>query len=128
MNDTSLSQYLRTRGLYLDAKIVEKNDDPILGQEGLLKEATKMWETKQSLLTMVIQARIDAIGNYILHKAIPEEVIVMRQAIVELSAILDDFNKYKAEYGRMKTQEENNSDNTEATPITSPKEAEESIL
>ncbi len=108
--ETSLSEYLRNRGLTLDPVEVQEGHDPILADENLVKEAAELWNAKKSLLTMVIQARVNAIAKYQLEKAIPEEVMVYRQALVELGALITDFEKYVGENSRRTT---NTADNTE---------------
>ena len=124
----TISSYLRTRGLHLDATIIEANNDPILADAGLTREAGEMWETKEPLITMVLQARINALGDYLIKKAIPEEVMVYRQAIVEIGAIISDLRSYHAEYKRQsEPKQEDNSANTEAQ-LPSPKEGKESTL
>jgi len=124
----TLSSYLKSRGLSFDATVIDENKDPILGDAGLVKEVGEMWETKEPLIIMVLQARINAIGEYLMNKAIPEEVTVLRQSIVEIGAIISDLRGYHAEYKRQEgNKTEDNSANTE-TQIPSPKEGEESTL
>jgi len=111
----TLSDYLLNRGLSLDPVEVDKAFDPILASPELVKEAAELWETKQPLITMVLQARINAIANLILTKAPPQEVLVLRQALVEIGAIVDDFNRYKGEYGRQSAKAEEKAENQEST-------------
>lgn len=119
---SSLSEYLRNRGLSFDPVEISKGEDPILSNEMLLKEATELWESKNSLIRLVLQARINAIAKHILEKATPEEVLVNRQSLVEIGAIIKDFEAYKAEYGRRKAKID---EKTETLPL---KEGEEGSL
>lgn len=126
----TLSEYLLNRGLSLDPVEVDKKTDPILESPELTKEAAELWETKQPLLTMVFQARINAIANKILTDCVPQEVVVLRQALVEIGALVTDFEKYKGEYGRQTAKADKQQ--AEETPAeeTQPeiKEGEESTL
>lgn len=103
---SNLSEYLLNRGLTLEPLAVDKRFDPILEDPSLVKEAAELWESKQPLIKMVLQARINAIGYEILTKCPPQEVLVLRQALVEIGAIVDDFEKYKGEHGRITTAAE----------------------
>jgi len=98
-----LSEYLRNRGLVF--KPMEKENDQILESDDLLREASELWESRQNILTIIIQARVNAIAKNILEKAIPEEVLVLRQSLVELGAILTDLSKYSSEYKRRSIKE-----------------------
>lgn len=99
-----------------------------MADEGLVKEAAELWESKNALITLVLQARINAIAKHIIEKAPPEEVLVLRQALVEIGAIISDFERYKGEYGRrVAKQSEDNREEAEAQP-TPPKEGEEGSL
>ncbi len=95
---SDISDYLYQRGLDLDPIKVES--DPILEDEDRLREAADMWNEHQNALRLVIQARVNAIGKHLLNKAIPQETIVLRQALVEVGAIVDDFVKYSSEWER----------------------------
>lgn len=104
----TLSEYLRQRSLVIDPVAIEQEEDAVLADEALLKEAAELWESKKSLLTMAVQARINAILKYQVNKAIPEEVMVYRQAVIELGALLTDFEKYKGEHGRRAPKPDDN--------------------
>lgn len=75
--------------------------DPILESEPLIKEAAELWGAKQGLITLVIQARVNAIGKRIMESCPPEEVMVLRQSLVELGALITDFEKYRGEAARL---------------------------
>lgn len=100
-----------------------------MADEGLVKEAAEMWESKNSLIRLVLQARINAIAKHVLEKAIPEEVLVYRQALVEIGAIISDFEKYKGEHGRREaTKQEDNRGDAEEIQPDPPNEGEEGSL
>jgi len=122
---SSISEYLRTRGLSLDP--VEVDTDPIMESEQLINEAGELWEGKKNLITMVLQARINAIAKQILEKAQPEEVLVLRQSLVELGAIVTDFEKYKGESLRRKAATSNEDNTLSAEPVQ-PEEGKEGSL
>ena len=111
-----LSTHLRSRGLTLEAIAVEV--DPIMEDAEMLEKAAALWHENQSIITQVIQARVNAIGNHLLNKAIPEEVPVLRQSLVEISALLDDFNKYHGEVVRRKDESGNQEEQQEQADST----------
>ena len=114
----TLSEYLRDRELQLDPVKIEAKEDVILESDELLQEATDLWGGHKNILRYAIQARLNAIGAYMLNKAIPEEVMVYRQAVVEIGALITDFDKYAAENARRKAT------STEPVPATVEAEAE----
>lgn len=99
---STLSEYLRNRGLNLEPLTLE--DDPILKNDDLVKEVAGLWQEHKGAIIAVIQGRANAIGKKILHEAVPEEVLVLRQALVELGAMVKDFEKYHAEQERRDKQ------------------------
>lgn len=117
----TLSEYLKQRGLYLDPT---KVDEDIFDNEDLTKEVSEIWQMNGNAIRSVIQARINAIGKYILEKAVPEEVIVNRQAIVELGALVTDFEKALAEQKRRDNKGKQTTE-AEAPPV---KKGEEGSL
>ena len=123
----TLSEYLRNRGLSFDPVEIDKGLDPILGDEMLIKEAAELWESKSPLIRLVLQARINSIAKLIIEKCPPEEVLVLRQAIVELGAIESDFEAYKGEYGRREANKNKDNKVAEAVQVP-PKEGAESSL
>lgn len=115
MADT-LSQYLRQRGIILDPMVIERDYDPVLNDDNLLNEAADMWAAHETMLRAVLQARVNAIGRQLLNHAVPEETVVLRQALVEVGAIANDFMKYKEERERRKTESENTNEPVTAAP------------
>lgn len=118
----NLSDYLRNRGLELDAASVEKGYDAVLADDNLLKEAAELWRGHENLIRKVLEARMNSIGYKIIHHAIPEEIMVLRQALVEVGAILDDLAKYAAEYERRKPKE-----SSETASIPSAEQSQEGL-
>lgn len=123
----TLSEYLRNRGLSFDPVEIDKGLDPIMGDELLIKEAAELWDSKNPIIRMVLQARINSIGKLILEKCTPEEVLVYRQALVEISSLIDDFEAYKGEHGRRQANKDKDNEEVKAIPVP-PKEGKESSL
>lgn len=88
----TISDYLLQRGLTLEPTQVDT--DLILDEPEFTKEVADLWQGHKNAITQVIQARVNAVGRVILRTARPEEVLVLRQALVEVAAVLDDFAKY----------------------------------
>ena len=101
----NLEQYLLSRGITLDPLEIEKGEDLVLKNGELLKEVSEIWTGHKGAVTAVLQTRINAIVKEIINKATPPETIVLRQALVEIGAILNDFDKYSAEYARRDTEQ-----------------------
>lgn len=128
----TLSNYLRKRGLDLNSLAIQKEEDLILQNDDFLREIAETYQTHQSVIRLVLQARINALGKYLLDKAIPEEVIVYRQAMVEIGAIVDDLEKYVSEHERRTKQKteinQEPEDILEKEEVVSFKEGEETSL
>ncbi len=106
MDNNLLSNYLIKRGLNLDPVSVQAKADPVMDDPEMLKGVVEMWGTHQTAITAVLQARINAIAYEILTTCTPEEVIVSRQSLVELGAIITDFISYSSEQEKRDTAEE----------------------
>lgn len=94
-----LEQYLFARGL-VDPKL-----DPnkaILENDELLGKIANAWNNKdfQDAMLAVIRVRLDAIREELLFKAIPQEVLVLRQSLIDVASIIPDFEKYAEEHKR----------------------------
>lgn len=128
----TLSNYLRKRGLDLNSLAVQKEEDLVLENDDYLREVAETYQTHQTVIKLVLQARINTLAKYMLDKAIPEEVIVYRQAMVEIGAIVDDLEKYVSEHERrVKNKTETNEepeDILEKEEAISFKEGEETSL
>lgn len=123
----SLEQYLYNRGLKLDASDVGSDKDIILDDNELLAQAAGLKQDSEKILTMIIQNRINKIGNELLLKAIPQEMTVLRQAIVEVAKILEDIEIYAIEYRKRKEGADNTS-SEEDEPTPPPEEEVKSSL
>ena len=123
----SIIEVLKEQGFVLDPVAIESQTDLVLDNENLIKEASELWETKEPLIRMILQARINAMAYEAL-KGKPEMLPSFQKAMAEVGAIAGDFQAYKGIAMRMK--EDKNKDNsakTETQP-TSPKEGKESSL
>lgn len=122
----TLSEYLRTRGLNLDPTTVD--EDLVLSEAGLTKEVSDLWAGHSNAIKAVLQARVNSIAKVILEKAIPEEVGVLRQALVEIGAIVTDFESYVAEQKRRDAKTPPTQDEVEPTATEPPREGGEGSL
>ena len=108
--DTSklLEQYLFNRGLFNPAKIgqniIEGQESviggEILSNDDLLEKVSNSWTSGKEAIIAVVKARILSNITELILKAFPQETIVLRQVILELSQILNDFEKYSSEHLR----------------------------
>ena len=108
--DTSklLEQYLFNRGLFEPAKIgqniIEGQQEvvggEILSNDDLLSKVSNLWTSNKEAIIAVVKARILTNITELMFKAFPQETIVLRQVILELSQILNDFEKYSSEHLR----------------------------
>ena len=116
---------LKEQGFELDPVKIELQEDKILDNEELIKEASELWVSKENLIRMILQARINAMAYEAL-KGSPELLPSFKKAMAEVGAIAGDFQAYKGIADRSK--EEKNKDNsakTETQTPPSPKEGEE---
>jgi len=122
-----LREYLQQRGLTLDPTSIDK--EFILTDEKLLEELALMWEEHQNAIKALLQSRVNSIAIRILNSNnIGIEGTIKQDALVEIGAIIQDFQKYSAELARRKKGEENgNKDNTTKEPPVIP-EGEEGSL
>jgi len=102
----TISEYLRARGLTLQPLTKDAEIDTVLNNEELLNGAVNAWNNYERAITAVVQSRVNSIAMELLTKASPEEVVVMRQSLVELGAILKDFQVYVAEANRRNSKKE----------------------
>jgi len=102
--DKTLEQYL----LESDVKVVDfELSKDITENEEMLASVANAWSNEKEAITAVIQNRIDQIQRRLLFECSPYEVRELRQALATLLAVLHDFEKYTAEFGKRKesTQE-----------------------
>lgn len=114
-NSTLLEKYLIERGLFQPTDVVKaivsgQKEVPvgeeILNDDDLLGRVAGMYQTNRSALEAVVRARIYPLVVELVMRAYPQETIVLRQSILEVSAILDDFKKYSDEYNRRQQNKE----------------------
>lgn len=108
-----LSEYLAQRGIILDPTKI--GDDNILNDAEALKEVAGVWKEHNATIKKVLQERVNAIAMRILNNNLPFEGTIYQQAMVEVAAIINDFEKYSAELARRSAPEEGN-DNS-PTPV-----------
>ena len=85
--------------------------DEILDQEELLVAVARAWTTDGDAIRAVIRERLKEIRNKLVMSATPYEVLPLRQALVEVAAILEDFERYTAEADARRKK-----DNEEGSP------------
>jgi hypothetical protein len=109
---------------------MQVDEDLVLSDDNTLKAVGDMWNGNKRLIVLVLQARINAIGKKILENAIPEEVIVLRQSLVELGALVTDFERYQAEATRRATHQEEIPQNPDVqeVPAKPPEEGQEGSM
>lgn len=121
----SLSDYLKKRSLSLEPL-------PIGEKRKLTDEQlSKVSQLDEEALITLIQPRIDSISDEMLQHSIPEEVPVLRQALVEIGGLIDDLRAYRMELERRKLESEQRKEETDTPqPQTSPpvEEGEEGSL
>lgn len=120
--------YLTNRGLFDPLMALkEGQDNAILADDQLLEMAAGLANTYEGILKMIIRERIRPIVQELVANAHPAETIVLRQAMVEVSKILDDVQGYAAEHAaRVKLKEQANTE-TPGTVETAPKIADNGL-
>lgn len=100
----SLEEYLKQRSLSLEPLAFDLN--PILENEELLAELAAVWREHKGAITALIQLRCNAIGKKVLLDMTlpPGEHSILKQSIVEVGAIVSDFDKYLGEFERREKQ------------------------
>lgn len=104
----TLSQYLRRRGIVLEP--LKLGEDRKLTDEAINAIAS----IPEEGLVVLLEQRIVAIQDEMFDNAIPEEIPVLRQAMVEMGGLIDDYNRAKEELKRRKTQ--NTPEETQPSP------------
>ena len=90
-----LEQYLLERGINIHES---KLDPKITESDEKLANIAGTWASGNEEIKMVIRARMAQIRERIIVNALPVEVPVLRQALVELAGVIEDFEKYTAEF------------------------------
>lgn len=118
----NLSEYLRKRGLYEDSVPLYEGDsldNIILKDDELLAGAAAIARNERAVQA-VIRVRILKLQRELVLSCAPEEVMVYRQAIVEIASILTDLEKYKKEYERREGARINHEGKEGGTPQSGP--------
>lgn len=107
--EEQLSEYLRTRNVYLDDfplwDVTASVENIILHDTEKLAKVAGLSNFKGALQD-VIRVRCLKLQRILVMSAVPEEVVVLRQAIVELSKVLEDIDMYRKEYERRVPQKQ----------------------
>src|SRR3990167_879729 len=115
MSDISLlEKYLYTRGLIEPASLAKLQiagkdlivGEDILKNDELLGQVAGAWEQFRPAIEAVLAARVMPMIVQLIMTAPPEETIVIRQSLVEVASLVDDFTKYHSEHIRRKEQKE----------------------
>lgn len=105
--DDPIKKYLIDRGL-LDPLVVTEAgaQDAIMENGDMLALAAGVFNNSAKVLAAVIVETIKPIALSLLRDCHPAETVVLRQAMVEVSKLYDQFEKYAVEYEkRMKEKE-----------------------
>jgi len=111
-----LSTYLKERDIEFPKPQVDLYQEGEQGAEAL-KNASEAWSSHQAGIRAVIEHRIGKMREELLLRARPEEVMVIRQALVEVVSILDDFKQATAEFKRREDAQDEAGEDLEEEPI-----------
>lgn len=100
-----MMKYLNARGIEV---INRQKPLEITNSEELLAEVAGIWRTSKEALKAVIQARCDIITNKLIFESLPYETVILRQALLELSGILEDFENIFQEFNNREKSREGN--------------------
>src|SRR4051812_10146397 len=92
-----LEHYLLDRELQEPDRDIDRE---ILETPDLLAKAATAWSHGKEGIRLVVRSRLMKIRQELLFKAVPQEVMVLRQSLVELAALLDDFERYSNAHER----------------------------
>lgn len=106
MNKPLLEKYLLETAVYDPAHALS---DEILDQDELLGSVAQAWTTNGDAIRAVVRQRLSKIRTALVMTATPYEVLPLRQALVEVAAILEDFERYTAEADARHKQDEEGS-------------------
>lgn len=101
---SSLTEYLLARGISLDP--TEIDNDPVLADEELLKEVVSVWGDHKDALKKIIEARVRSIASKRVLDGTGYDTIIYKQAMVEVAAIISDFQSYSEELSRRRKGKE----------------------
>lgn len=98
-------------------------DKAILENDALLEEIAGLWIGHEKAITALIKSRMYAIEQEMIAEIVPEELLIYRQAMVEIAIIGDDFKRYAEEWRRRKHQRESEHQDDPEPPAEQPEEA-----
>lgn len=88
-------KYLNARGIEI---INRQKPLEITDSEDLLSDVAGVWKTSREAVTAVIQARCDIITNKLVFNSLPYDTVILRQSLLELTGILEDFENMSHEF------------------------------
>lgn len=89
--------------LVLDRGLIEPGVDMealVLENDAFLAELAGIWRSHPEAIKALLRARIYPIERDLVGNATPAEVIILRQAIIEVALIGDDLERYATEFER----------------------------
>jgi hypothetical protein len=96
--DDILERLLINRKLYDPAALFNDRKDEILENDDLLANIAGLAENSLPALTAVIKSRVAELSRQIVFEIHPAELMVYRQALVELDEVLNSVSKYAEEW------------------------------
>lgn len=99
MDNDLFAQYVISRGYIMPG---EDMDATILANDELLSAIAGLWRNSKHVIEAIIKARIYPIQMELVREATPYEVPILRQAMIEVAFIGDDFERYAREFERRK--------------------------
>lgn len=115
-----VEKYLIERGLFEPIMgLKAEGPNPIMDSDELLARAGGMFDTYSDVLALILKEKIKAIVEALVIEAPPAEVMVLRQAMLEVASIYDEAEKYSIEYQKRKKEKEGEP----AGPLTAAGEA-----
>lgn len=115
MQSDLINKYLLERGLWKPVSGISKGEsNDILDDPDKLAQVAGLFETFAKPLAWVLEEKIKKMALELIREAVPQEVIIIRQNMIEVSSIYDELEQYSIEYTKRKEAKENASG--EATP------------
>lgn len=97
----TFERYLETRGVDIASMPMPKS---ITENNDTLARVAGAWKTNRAEIEAVVMARIAELREELILRAAPYEVVILREKIVQLLAIFDDFEKLTAEFDRREAE------------------------
>lgn len=115
--------YLLRRGLF---DPVKASKEEILDNEERLAKIAELFNTYKDALNDLLLARINGLRDQVYTEIAPHELIIYRQAMIEVATIFDDAMSFATEYNRRKEEKEGQATNVpdnqtpDEAPATTP--------